>query len=96
MNPPANSAPATMPIVFWASLAPCIRLKLAAEKSCSLRNHPSTREGVKPRNTHIVITVVTSPTIRPMTGATTMKTSVFVQPERITAPKPALATAAPA
>ena len=36
------------------------------------------------------------PTLMPMTGAMTMKTSVLVQPETMTAEKPALATAAPA
>ena len=34
-----------MPIVFCASLAPCIRLKAAADTSCSRRNQPSTRRG---------------------------------------------------
>ena len=32
----------------------------------------------------------------PISGASTMKISVFVQPDRMTAPKPALAIAAPA
>src|ERR1700683_365294 len=36
------------------------------------------------------------PTVRPMNGATTMKIRVFVQPDTMTAPNPALATAAPA
>ena len=41
-----KSAPAMIPIVFCASLAPCIRLKAAAETSCILRKNPSTRRGV--------------------------------------------------
>ena len=36
-NPPVNSAPAMMPIVFCASLAPCIRLNAAADSSCIRR-----------------------------------------------------------
>src|SRR5919108_472113 len=31
-----------MPIVFWASLPPCPRLKAAADSSCRRRNRPST------------------------------------------------------
>ena len=34
-----------MPMVFWASFAPCFRLKAAADTSCSARNQRSTRDG---------------------------------------------------
>ena len=60
------------------------------------RKKPSTRRGLALRNTHRLATISSQPTLRPMIGAITMKTSVLVQPETITAEKPALATAAPA
>ena len=40
-----------MPIVFWASLAPCVRLKKPADTSCSFRNQWSTRRGGTRLNT---------------------------------------------
>ena len=91
-----NSTPAMMPIVFCASLAPCIRLKPAADTSCSRRNTLSTRAGDVRRKIQENATIIASPTTRPMIGATTMKTRVFVQPATMMLPKPALATAAPA
>ena len=36
------------------------------------------------------------PSIMPMSGASTMKSRVLVQPDAMMAPQPALATAAPA
>ena len=42
------------------------------------------------------MTIRPYPTIRPMSGDTTMKISVLVQPEAMMAAKPAFATAAPA
>ena len=85
-----------MPIVFCASLAPCIRLKPAADTSCMRRKKPSTRRGLALRNTHRLPTISSQPTLRPISGAMTMKTIVLVQPDTITAENPALATAAPA
>jgi hypothetical protein len=40
-----------IPIVFWASLAPCIRLKAAADASCMRRKKASTRRGLARWNT---------------------------------------------
>src|SRR3954470_21211930 len=85
-----------IPIVFWASFAPCIRLNAAAETSWKRRNHLSTRLGGIHRNSQKIDTIRRKPTVSPMKGATTMKMSVFVQPEGMIAMKPALATAAPA
>src|SRR5688572_5976673 len=85
-----------MPIVFCASLPPWPRLYAAAETSWSRRNHRSTRPGEKLRKIHSVATISTNPSDIPSNGARTMKMSVFVQPEAMMAPQPALATAAPA
>src|SRR6185503_1107011 len=43
-----------------------------------------------------MVVITARPTTRPITGATTMKMRVLVQPDTMTAPNPALATAAPA
>ena len=48
------------------------------------------------RNTQRLATIRMKPTLMPMSGATTMKISVRVQPDTMIAAKPALATAAPA
>ena len=85
-----------IPIVFCASLAPCIRLKAAADTSCIRRKNLSTRRGVARRKTQWLALMMNSPTTSPMSGATTMKMSVFVQPATMIAAKPALAIAAPA
>jgi hypothetical protein len=85
-----------MPIVFCASLAPCIRLKPAAETSCSRLNQRSTRPGRNPRKIQKIDVMTPRPTIIPTSGEMTMKMSVLYQPLRMMAAKPALATAAPA
>ena len=90
------STPAMIPIVFCASLAPCIRLKAAADTSCSRRNHWSTRPGRTLRSIQNVAVITSRPTRRPITGATTMKMIVLVQPAGMIALNPAFATAAPA
>ena len=84
-----------MPIVFCASLAPCIRLKPAADTSCILRKKPSTRRGLARRNIHRLLTISSQPTLMPTSGAITMNTMVLVQPATMIAENPALATAAP-
>src|SRR5918995_1695139 len=90
------NTPAMIPIVFCASLAPCMRLNAAAETSCSRRNQPSTRLGGTQRNSQNIAVIRASPTVRPIIGATTMKTIVLVQPAGMITWKPAFAIAAPA
>src|SRR6266516_888252 len=90
-----NSA-TMMPIVFCASFVPCPREYSAADTSCSTRNDLSTRRGKDRRKAHDNATVSSSANKNPMTGATTMKTRVLVQPLAMIAEKPDLATAAPA
>ena len=48
------------------------------------------------RHTQYVVTMNRNPSAKPMPGASTMKISVFVQPDGISATIPTLATAAPA
>ena len=85
-----------IPIVFCASFVPCPNEYSAAETSCSTRNALSTRRGNDRRSAHDSATVSTSARTKPITGATTMNTSVFVQPLAMIAANPAFATAAPA
>ena len=82
-------------MVFCASLAPCIRLKSAADSNCRRLNSMSTRAGAVLRNSQNVAVIIASPTLRPIRGATTMNTSVLVHPDQRMAGRPALATAAP-
>jgi hypothetical protein len=60
------------------------------------RKNASTRRGVAFLNTQWLRVISVKPTTSPMSGAITMKISVFVQPETMMAAKPALATAEPA
>ncbi len=83
-------------MVFCASLVPWPRLYAAAEISWSLRNHLSTRAGLKPRKIHNATTEMISASPMPMIGDMTMNTSVFVQPDGISDDHPAFAMAAPA
>src|SRR3954469_4376582 len=85
-----------IPIVFCASLAPWFRLKNAADRSCSRRNHRSTREGGVQRNSQKIAVISSSPAARPISGDRKMKMIVSFQPDGTIAAKPALATAAPA
>src|SRR5205809_6490184 len=85
-----------MPIVFCASLVPCPSEYSAAETSCSTLKDLSTRRGSDRRNSHDSATVSSSASMNPITGATTMKTSVLVQPLAMIAENAALAAAAPA
>ena len=39
-----------IPMVFWASLRPCSKLKNAADTSCSLRKYTSIARGLDRRN----------------------------------------------
>ena len=75
---------------------PWPRLYSAAETSCNRRNQRSTRDGENPRNGHSDTTDSSRPSPIPISGAKTMKVSVFDHPEAISEPKPALAMAAPA
>src|SRR5437773_3222860 len=70
----ATSNPTMIPIVFCASLEPCPREYAAAEPSCSTRNTRSTLRGKERRSAHDSATVSASASVRPITGATTMKT----------------------
>src|SRR4051812_49729434 len=85
-----------IPMVFCASLVPWPSEYSAADTSCSTRNVLSTRRGSDRRNDHDRATMRKSASTNPITGATTMKISVLVQPLAMIAEKPALATAAPA
>ena len=85
-----------IPIVFWASLVPWPREYAAAEAIWRTRNVRSTRRGNERRSSHESPTVSNSARHRPITGATTMNASVLIHPASMIAPKPALATAAPA
>src|SRR5687767_4038945 len=61
MYPPANSAPAMIPIVFCASFPPCPRLYAAADTSCRRLNHLSTRPGDVREKTQRMITISRNP-----------------------------------
>ena len=85
-----------MPIVFWASLAPCPRLNAAADTSCSTRKLRSTVRGRRLRCTsHMIPMISTKASARPIKGEYTMNTPMVWRPSKITASQPALATAAP-
>jgi hypothetical protein len=61
-----------------------------------LRKNLSTRCGDHARKIHITATMMAKPSSAPMSGESTMKITVFVQPEGRMTPKPCAATAAPA
>src|SRR5215216_7271066 len=84
------------PMVFWASLPPWPRLNAAADSSCSRRNRPSTRAGVDRRKIHRLASMSTNPRAMPNSGDSGMNRMVFSRLPRSNAPKPALATPAPA
>src|SRR6266516_4034900 len=85
-----------MPIVFWASFAPWLRLKKAADSNCRRLNQRSTRDGGVHRKIQWIAIIRLSPKTRPMSGERKMKIIVLVQPPGMTAANPAFATAAPA
>ncbi len=85
-----------MPIVFCASLVPCPSEYAAADTSCNTRKVLSTLRGSDRRRIQESATVSSSASMNPITGATTMKISVLVQPLAMIAANPAFATAAPA
>ncbi len=85
-----------MPIVFCASFVPCPSEYAAADTSCSTRKVLSTLRGSDRRRIQESATVSSSASMNPITGATTMKMSVLVQPLAMIAANPAFATAAPA
>src|SRR4029077_758401 len=93
----ATRRPAMIPIVFWASLAPCDNEYAAADASWALRNQRSTEPYGTFRKIHEAPTIRTKPANIPRSGDTTMKASVFVHagPHRM-ARMPTRATAAPA
>src|SRR5439155_680151 len=92
----ATSNPTMIPIVFWASLEPWPKEYAAAEPSCSTRKTRSTLRGKERRSAHDSATVSTSASVRPITGAMTMKARVEIHfPGKSSAVKPAFATAAP-
>ena len=84
-----------IPIVFCASFAPCESEKKAELASCAARKKRSTRAGDVVWKIHMTMIISDQPRNMPMSGESTMKTSVLVQPERMSAWNPAFATAAP-
>src|SRR5215211_5261693 len=85
-----------MPMVFWASLPPWPRLNAAADSSWRRRNRPSTLAGVDRRKIHRLASMSTNPRAMPNSGDSGMNRMVFSRLPRSSAPKPALATPAPA
>src|SRR5215204_5625547 len=84
------------PMVFWASLPPWPRLNAAADNSCRRRNRPSTLAGVDRWKTHRLDSMSRNPRAMPNSGDSGMNRIVFSRLPRSSAPKPALATPAPA
>src|SRR5262245_51142965 len=82
---PAYRAPAMIPMVFCASLAPWLRLYAAADRSCRRRNQWSTRDGENERNNQRTATIKRKDTTNPIKGDSTMKVSVIVQPDAMIA-----------
>src|SRR6266404_3960422 len=80
-----TSSATMMPIVFCASFVPWPREYAAADTSCSTRNVLSTLRGSDRRRIQESATVINSASVKPITGATTMKISVFVHPLAMTA-----------
>src|SRR5215208_47420 len=85
-----------MPMVFWASLPPWPRLKAAADSSCRRRNRLSTRAGLDRWKIHRLASMSRNPRAMPNSGDGGMNKMVFSRLPRSNAPKPALATPAPA
>jgi hypothetical protein len=96
-RPAAMRRAKMIPIVFWASLAPCPRLKAAAESSWP-RRKPRLRSSTRRQrwNAHMISTVTMSARARPTRGDSTMKTPILRRPSGTRTSKPARATAAPA
>ena len=91
-----KSAPAMMPMVFCASLAPCKRLKAAADTSCILRKNLSTRRGAGFRSTQWLIAISSRPTNMPDQRRHDDEDQRARPPLDMIAMKPAFAIAAPA
>src|SRR6266511_886930 len=85
-----------IPMVFWASLPPCPRLKAAAETSCKRRKMPSTRRGAERWNSQVAATISRNARSRPNSGDSTMNRMVLRMLSAASTAKPALATPAPA
>src|SRR3954468_16198777 len=85
-----------IPIVFCASFAPWFKLNAAADRSCSLRNQRSTRDGGIQRKIHMIDVMIAKPRISPISGDRKMKRIVFFHPLVLMMAKPALGIAAAA
>ena len=84
-----------IPMVFWASLVPWLRLNAADETSWSARKYLSTIRGLARRKLQAVAVMSAMPAAMPITGERRMKRTGLTHPPRISALTPALATAAP-
>src|SRR5690606_7454835 len=73
----AISAVAMIPITFWASLPPWAKLRAAEEINWHTLNHLSATEGLDRLARFMMIRVMIIDMIIPITGANTMKETVF-------------------
>ena len=85
-----------IPMVFCPSLVPCAQLKSAEDTSCRRRNSLSDFAGGVLRKVQWTISIISQESAIPIIGESTMNTSVVPHLPGTSAPKPALATAAPA
>src|SRR6476646_11145358 len=84
-----------IPIVFCASLAPCVRLSNDDDTNCRIRNLLSTAKGVERNAIQDTARTNAMASIRPVSGDSTMAVAILLTPLQTTAGIPAFATPAP-
>ena len=85
-----TSAPAMMPIVFCASLRAVHQAEAGGRERAAGAGTTDRRAPGGARKIQKIAVISTRPTTRPMSGESTMKISVFVQPREMIALKPGL------
>ena len=66
-----------MPIVFWASLVPCVNATNPPETSCARRNNQFTRVGRRRATIHVIARISAKAIAKPRNGATKDGTSTL-------------------
>ena len=85
-----------MPMVFWASLAPCENAMKPAEMGCRRRNQVLTGPGWRLRTSHMSPVMRTHAPTKPRSGEPIIGRMIFsTTPPQMTPLTPALAIMAP-
>src|SRR6266542_2987499 len=84
-----------IPITFCASFVPWLKLKIAAERSCSLHDALPIWAGVFRRTTHAMRIIIDEPSTMPMSGDSTMNATILMIPAGTRPAKPSDGIVAP-